>query len=279
MIDAKGSNLAFVTGCPRSGTTWLHRLIASHPLVSTGQESNLFDFYIGPQLKTWRDESKLFNGRGPNGLHCYLKEQEFLGILRKYAVALLGNVRVKGKGIFLEKTPSHVCFFKEINEIFPKAKIIIINRHPFDVISSLLRVGKSWGPNWAPKNVLAASRMWKGYTKCAISSEHYLPKDNLYVTNFERLKRNGIEVIKELFEFLDLNCTDQEAANFLESNRPGNPKMTKIPLYGEYEGKYIVEPDGFYKKKDSDYRLPLVSKLIITAICKREMGKLGYRFK
>src|SRR5205085_953700 len=54
--DYAGANLLFVVGCPRSGTTWIQRLLATHPCVRTGQESDLFDLYIGPQLRTWQHE-------------------------------------------------------------------------------------------------------------------------------------------------------------------------------------------------------------------------------
>ncbi|MBI3001835.1 MAG: sulfotransferase, partial [Deltaproteobacteria bacterium] len=39
-----------IVGCPRSGTTWLQRLLASHPKIITGQESHVFDNYVGPQM-------------------------------------------------------------------------------------------------------------------------------------------------------------------------------------------------------------------------------------
>ena len=48
-----GSNLVFLVGCPRSGTTWLQRLLAGHPDVHTGQESNLFKDYISPQMRAF----------------------------------------------------------------------------------------------------------------------------------------------------------------------------------------------------------------------------------
>jgi hypothetical protein len=47
----QGHNLVFLIGCPRSGTTWLQRLLASHPQVRTVQETFLFPRYISPQLR------------------------------------------------------------------------------------------------------------------------------------------------------------------------------------------------------------------------------------
>jgi hypothetical protein len=279
MIHADGSNLVFITGCPRSGTTWLHRLIASHPLVTTGQESNLFDFYIGPQLRTWREEYTYYDGRGPNGLHTYVTEPEFLQILRDYALALLGKVPLKNHGLFLEKTPSHVCFLREIHELFPQAKVILIQRHPVDVVASLLSAGRSWGNLWAPKNVFDAAKMWKRYVKCGITNKNYLPPLQLFETSFERIKSHGKATLKAIFDFINLECSDHDLENYFKANRPGSPTMTNIPLYGEYLGRFTVEPEGFHRRQDSDRYLPTLLKLVVNLMCLPEMRALGYRIK
>lgn len=279
MIHPDGRNLVFITGCPRSGTTWLHRLIASHPLVTTGQESNLFDFYIGPQLRTWKDEFKYYDGRGPNGLHTYVTEAEFIEALRNYALSLLGKVEIKPGGVFLDKTPSHVCFLKEIHEIFPEAKIIIIYRHPVDVVASLLSAGKSWGRIWAPRNVMGAVRMWKHYVRCGMSDNKSIPSGQLYETNFEKIKENGRRILGEIFDFINLPYASDDLEHYLQKNRPGNPAMTMIPLYGEFAGRHIMEPEGFYKKKESDRHVPFFAKAMVNLLCLKEMWALGYNIK
>ena len=118
MINKDGNNLIFVVGGPRSGTTWLQRLIASHPLISTGQESNLFLYYISPLLKRWRTEHKEFDDRGPNGLCCYVKKNEFIEYVETFARSLLSNIEIPENGFFLEKTTSHVCSVSDILQIF-----------------------------------------------------------------------------------------------------------------------------------------------------------------
>ena len=179
----------------------------------------------------------------------------------------------------MDKTPSHVCFLREILDIFPKAKIIIIHRHPVDVAASLLSAGKSWGKNWAPRNVIEAARMWKRYTRCGLSNNKYVPADQLFETSFEQVKNNGKEILKRIFAFLNLEGNGRDFQNYLKANRPGSPDMTKIPLYGEFAGQHIVEPEGFYKKKESDGHLSVVAKMIINLLCLKEMWALGYNIK
>ena len=43
----------FIVGAPRSGTTWVQRLLLSHPAIRGGQESNFFCAF-GPVLQMYR---------------------------------------------------------------------------------------------------------------------------------------------------------------------------------------------------------------------------------
>src|SRR5918911_4157263 len=86
-----GDNLVCIVGCPRSGTTWVQRLLATHPSVRTGQESDVFDIYVGPQLRAWRRElDPTSSGRGGVGLACYFDDARFKAVLKRYSCELLG---------------------------------------------------------------------------------------------------------------------------------------------------------------------------------------------
>ena len=83
-----GQNLVLVAGSPRSGTTWLQRLLASHPKIKTGQESHVFSQHIGPQLRIWREGADP-KYRGGLGLGCYFTEAEFVILVKSYLLKLL----------------------------------------------------------------------------------------------------------------------------------------------------------------------------------------------
>src|SRR5687767_2097326 len=85
-----GENLLFLVGCPRSGTTWLQRLLASHPRIRTGPESELFK-YIGSQFALWRVHmERVRQGRGGSGLTGYFSDDEFVAVQKQYLCHLLG---------------------------------------------------------------------------------------------------------------------------------------------------------------------------------------------
>ena len=151
--DFRGQGLVFVVGAPRSGTTWLQRLLAAHPRVATGQESHLFSEFVGPQLRAWRKHERAAAvERGGVGPGCYHTEEEFLGILRDYMRRLLAPL-LEARGtaeLFVEKTPGHALYVAEIHELLPEARFIHIIRDARDVVVSLLTAAGSWGQGWAP---------------------------------------------------------------------------------------------------------------------------------
>ncbi len=270
------SQILFIVGCPRSGTTWLHRLVASHPLCITGMESNLIDHYIAPLIKTWKNEPLYFDDRGPNGLCCYLKKTEFLTKVKRFALSLFGELQVPEDGYFIEKTPSGVCFVKDIIEIFPNAKIVIIHRHPYQVIPSLLEASKTWAKSWAPTSLWGAIRMWQIYAKCTISAFEYKAHENVMIINFDRLRNDTRSALGEIYEFMNIKYTGNEIDTIIFANQPGNDEVLKIPLYGEYDGQYLEEPEGFYRKQDKDRFLNSFQKFLIALVLRNEIRNLGY---
>ena len=50
-------SLVLIVGAQRSGTTWVQRLLASHPAIVSGQESHLFSSYLGPMWQRWHCSS------------------------------------------------------------------------------------------------------------------------------------------------------------------------------------------------------------------------------
>lgn len=255
--DYKGHNLVFIVGCPRSGTTWLQRLLACHPKVRTGQESDLFDLYIGPQLRAWRRElDPKTSGRGGVGLACYLREHEFLRILREYMLNLLEPMvrNLEPDEIFLEKTPSHALFIPEIMELLPESRIIHVWRDVRDVVASLLAASKSWGAYWAPGDARTAASMWVEHVRAVREAARGLSRERFYEVGYEALHGFTSRVLQDVCQFLrlewDEKCIDGAVEkNSLEAVKAGGG--TAIPVGGEFariSGSVAQEPAGFLRK-------------------------------
>ncbi len=257
LANANGANLVFIVGCPRSGTTWLQRLLATHPQIKTGQESRLFE-YLGSQLRLWQQDlaSAKSDGRGGTGMAGYLNTGEFSAIQKNYLAALLAPMLkdLAPGQIFLEKTPGHALFIPEIVQLLPAAKIIHLRRDPRDVVASLLAAGKGWGKAWAPRRAKNAARLWCEHTGQAQAAGKSLPPSQFLEVSYEALVENPAAGLVEITRFLNLAWSDSEifqaiAANSANEMRQG--KGTPIPLHGEL-GKQasgiVQDPKEFVRK-------------------------------
>lgn len=250
-----GENLVFIVGCPRSGTTWLQRLLATHPQIQTGQESRLFE-YVGPQCRLWRQDVAS-TGRGGTGLACYLTEPEFLTAQKNHLASLLAYLLkdVAPGQIFLEKTPAHALFVPEIHALLPAAKIIHLVRDPRDTVASLLAAGKGWGQDWAPRSAHRAARMWRKHVGQARAAGAVLPPGQFLEVRYENLVEDPNRWLVEISRFLNLAWSDPEIISAVAANSAGelrSGKGTPIPLHGEH-GKAtnrssVQDPKDFVRK-------------------------------
>jgi len=257
MDHVDGHNLLFVVGCPRSGTTWVQRLLAAHPQVKTGQESNVFASYVGPQLRSWRRKLNITTGgRGGLGLACYLTEKEFLFALKAYLNLLMAPMlaQLQPGDIFLEKTPSHALFLLEILELLPKARFLHIVRNPRDVIASLLAASKSWGKTWAPSKVEQAAAVWITHVEAVKGASRLLRPDQFMEVSYEGLFSDQARTLRSILKFLNLDWDDENLAAAVATNSADSIKAqkgTKIEIGGEFfatMGSVAQEPSGFVRK-------------------------------
>lgn len=288
--DYYGNNIVFIVGSPRSGTTWLQKLLSCHPKIRTGQESNLFDDYIGPQLRAWnRDLDPKKSGRGVIGLGCYFRQKEFLKILKKYMLALLRPMvgDLKEDEIFVEKTPGHAFFIPEIIMLLPRARIIHMLRDGRDVTASLLAVSKSWGRFWAPGEARRAALMWVKHVETVKESSQHLSPKQFYELRYEDLYSSPVKTLQGLFKFLKLKWPEKRIAEAVKINQPSAFKKTKgvkIPLKGEafrVSGPYVKEPSEFIRKASPgswENDLSWKEKLLTWHIAAKTMRKFGYKW-
>ena len=254
-LDYDGHNLLFVVGCPRSGTTWLQRLLASHPKIRTGQESHLFQHYIGCQLRNWRVAAEQ-RFRGGVGMACYFTEEEFLHIMKSYLLILtepmVGHL---GPGeFFLEKSPSNGLFLPEIFELLPKARVIHVLRDARDVVSSLIS-REAWISEWAPRKAAVAGNWWAMHIKAVRDARPQLPPEQFLEIRYEDLSRSPIDVLRGCADFLKLGWDASEIAKAVDANRASRARAngggSPIPLSGavaKRNGPVVIEPEGFIRK-------------------------------
>jgi hypothetical protein len=287
-LDYLGANLLFVMGCPRSGTTWVQRLLATHPRIRTGQESDVFDLYIGPQLRAWEHElDPESSGRGGVGLGCYFTAAEFRDVLKGYLLKLIEPM-VGGLApdeLFLEKTPGHVLYVPEIHALLPAARFVHVLRDARDTVASLLGASRSWGRAWAPRQAGQAAGTWVSHVRAASAAQRSLPAQQFFEVRYESLHADGPRVLRQLVDWLGESWTDAEIRAAVEKNSPRAARAgqgTPIPLSGEFAsafGPVVKEPEGFIRKAQAGtWREDLTAfdKLEVWRVAHTTMAANGY---
>lgn len=126
----------------------------------------------------------------------------------------------RSKGISGEKTPIHVLYMKEIQEIFKNAMFIHIVRDPYSTIASLKKMP------WASNDVKDNAKLW---IKCTNVDTTRIK--NYYRINFEDLISEPRKVMAGICGFLEIDLQDR--------------------MFGQ-AGKNIEESGEYWKKYASD---------------------------
>lgn len=198
-------SLAFILGAPRSGTTLLERMIASHSLVQGGPEPHLLTplAYLG----YWRRVEKAgydhivsaigqrqFVNRLPGGARTYWKAcRAYCDTL--YGAAMSGSTAA----ICLDKTPEYVTVWPFLVEVFPDARYVVITRHPGAILSSFVH-------SFFNGDYLAAYRHDRVLDRYIPAIAGFLRQRAVpYVhVRYEDLVRDPVPIMRSVFGFMSL---------------------------------------------------------------------------
>lgn len=152
----------FIVGCPRSGTTLLQSLLASHPEITSFPESKFFlDLVSFPIETSKRHALGLVSPRLRQTCIDFFHEIDHpeltaelprVPLMQRYTqrfVKILDHLTVqRGKTIWIEKTPDHLHHIAYIEKYVPSPKIIHIVRDGADVVASLYDLVQRYPDFW-----------------------------------------------------------------------------------------------------------------------------------
>ena len=196
--------VVFVEGAPRSGTTWLVTLLATHPEIAGVQaESHLFDYGVDRLFDN-------FEGRHPDlrGLVRYVDRQELVDLARDFCDGALMAMRARvSRGevppFVVEKTPispkRDAPDLARKREVYPDAWYVHIVRDREAVIRSLMRA-----PGLPDRSYEACAALWDGTVGRARATlselRHYRE------VSYEDLRADPAEACREVFEWLGIDA-------------------------------------------------------------------------
>lgn len=136
------AKLIFLIGPPRGGTTLLQRMLGSHPAVFTHPEPHIITplahlGYFGNVDRAPYDHINAAEAIREFVADLPRGEQDYLDACRAYTDVLYGRMLEKsGKRMLLDKTPAYALVLPFLSRLYPRARYVVLTRHPLAVLSS-----------------------------------------------------------------------------------------------------------------------------------------------
>ena len=134
--------LIFLISPPRSGSTLLQRMIGSHPQIFAPAEPHVITplAHLGYYHTVEKAPYDYINaGESLRGYVDALpgREADYLDACRAYTDVLYGRrADQEGKRFLLEKTPAYALVLDFLVKLYPRAKYVVLTRHPMAIWSS-----------------------------------------------------------------------------------------------------------------------------------------------
>lgn len=193
----------FLFSLPRSGSTLLQRLLASHPTVSTVSEPWL----LLPLVDTLRDEDVFTDYRHRSYRTAFRDwvtdlpegEETFRRDLAGFAHRIYDRLSDPDSRYFLDKTPRYHVIADRILELFPDARAVFLWRNPLAVVSSMT---ETWADGaW---NVhLYRVDLYRGLDRLVRTRDRF--RDRTCAVRYEDLVTRPEDTVRTLCGYLDLS--------------------------------------------------------------------------
>ena len=208
----------FLVGCPRSGTTLLQSMIASHSKVVSFPETHLFSKTIPPhQIGRW---FKIYQKSSCTQLleiirslelseeqailpsSTLLKSREWSRYLLKNIDQLANHHAEQEETHWLEKTPRHLRYIDLISDTDPDAKFVHIIRRGKDVAASMHFATKNYPERWGGARSIKKCVFW--WNRSIENALPHLNQKNHTFISYEQLVSQPKVVMKGLCNKIDL---------------------------------------------------------------------------
>lgn len=215
-------DVIFIVGMPRSGSTLVEQILASHPMVEgTGE---LFEL---------QDIASAISGnaatKGSADILARLKPDEMEVLGQRYLDGTRRHRR-SGRRCFTDKMPANWRFVPLIHLILPNARIIDVRRDPlpccFSAFSTYFNRSSSF-----PTNLRDLGRYYNDYVRMMAHVDAVLP-GRVYRLRYERLVDDPELEIRRLLDHLGLDFAPS-CLRFHENSRAvhtPSAQQVRVPI-------------------------------------------------
>ena len=218
----------FIVGLPRSGSTLVEQILASHSQVEGTMELHNILAFV-------RELDHRHAGRDgyPEAVRA-LSEDELTGLGRRY-IEETRAVRA-GSPRFIDKMPNNFSHVGLIHTILPKAAIVDVRRHPMDTCLSNYKQYFAQGQSFS-YDLEDLGRYYRSYLSLMDHWDEVLPGKVMHL-QYEHLIRDPEETVRRLLDHCGL-AFEAATLNFHENRRPvrtASSEQVRQPLYASGVG-------------------------------------------
>jgi len=231
-----GATPIFVVGFPRSGTTLLEQMLASHPEITGGDELPLMTAIENHYCQTaLRSNLPYPDCMAESDITC----DAVNSMCDFYLQGAAGYGLPAGENrFFTDKMPLNLQYLGLIHLLFPDSPIVHIHRHPLDTCLSAFFTNFSVGNRYAMK--LEDTAFY--YAQVMSLVEHYKQQldMNYLEVRYEDLVTNSEQTLQRILDFVDVPW-DDHCLDFHHTSRVAKTssyEQVTQPLYSTSIGRY-----------------------------------------
>jgi tetratricopeptide (TPR) repeat protein len=209
----------FVVGLPRTGTTLVERILASHSALRSIGETSAFAAALRKA------------GTSPQGLN-------FAELGARYAASALGFGPSQDRR-FIDKTLQNYLYCGYIHATLPDAKIVLVKRRAMDTGWAIFKAHFRGHFSFS-YNQSELAQYIVAYRRLALHWKSVLPAHVHMEINYEDIVGNQETMSRRLIDFVDLPWEDG-VLRFHESNAPSataSAVQIRRPVYSSSIGKW-----------------------------------------
>lgn len=235
----KARDPIFVVGMPRSGSTLVEQILASHPAIEGTMELRILPYlvarlsakglaqnrntHVHPVLATDTQAPYPENLRN-------LDAESALSLGTEYLQKTRGH-RTLDRTFFVDKMPDNFAHIGLIQLILPNAKIIDVRRHPLSCCASNFRHNFAVGKDFT-YGLTDLGRYYRDYLDIMSNFDNVLP-GRIHRIFYEQMIETPESEIRRLLEYMELPF-DENCLRFYENKRivrTASSEQVRMPIF------------------------------------------------